>query len=221
MTLYNEMLARSPELTAELARTQVLEQELRRLELRVTVEHRACERAVTEAPTPQPVPDTETTAPVNAPPAASAPSESPPAPAPPPQDDQAFDERLEREGAQRGEVGITLAWDSDADLDLHVICPGGEEIYFGRRSACGGQLDIDMNVPPRMSDEPVENVFWPEGAAPPGTYRVIVNNYNTRSDGAQPTPFRLRVVNGGEISVYEGALHERDGRYTVVEFEVP
>ena len=210
---------RSAELAAELARTQVLEQELQRLELRVAVERRACERQTAE-PLAPPVATPDADGPVDAPPATPSPGDSPATPSQPPQSDGAFDERLDREGAQRGEVGITLAWDGDADLDLHVICPGGEEIYFGRRTACGGQLDVDMNVPPRMSDEPVENVFWPDSAAPPGTYRVIVNNYNTRSDGARPTPFRLRVINGGETSVYEGEVHERDGRHTVVEFEV-
>ena len=137
-----------------------------------------------------------------------------------PADDAGFDERLEREGAQRGDIGVTLAWDSDADLDLHVVCPDGNEIYFGRRAACGGELDVDMNVPTRMSEEPVENVFWPEGAAPPGVYQVIVNNYNTRNEGALPTPFRVRIINGGETSVHEGAIHQNDGPYIVTQFEV-
>ena len=56
--------------------------------------------------------------------------------------------------------------------------------------------------------------------APPGTYRVVVTNFQTRSEDEEPTPFWVRVVNDGETEVYEGELHERDGRYQVVEFEV-
>jgi hypothetical protein len=203
---------RTPALQAEIARTQVLEEDLRRLQLRVAVARRACERAAAEPEEP---------APETAPPA------EPPDPdraAEPPERseaDESFDERLEREGAQRGEVTVTLTWDSDADLDLHVVCPEGEEIFWNRRSACGGQLDVDMNVPSRMSEEPVENVFWPEGAAPPGTYRVIVENFETRSEGAEPTPFRLRIDNDGEVEVHEGEVHEGDDGVVVAEFEVP
>jgi hypothetical protein len=211
---------RSPELQAELARTQVLEEELRRLELRIAVARRACERAAADPP------ESPAETPPDGPPAtpAETPPEGPaeePAEPPSPDEDAAIDERLDREGAQRGEVAVSLTWDSDADLDLRVTCPGGEEIYYGRRSACGGELDVDMNVPSRMSEEPVENVYWPEGAAPPGTYRVAVTNFQTRSEGDQPTPFRVRVVNGGDTAIYEGEVHERDGRHAVVEFQVP
>ena len=70
----------------------------------------------------------------------------------------AFSERLEREGAKRGSVQISLLWNNWNDLDLHVITPSGEHIFHdNRKSACGGELDLDMNFKP-TSKTPVENI---------------------------------------------------------------
>lgn len=91
-----------------------------------------------------------------------------------------------------GDLSFRLAWEGEADLDLYVLSPLGERIDFARRVApSGGQLDIDCNVtrPERVRapeggeglvpvkvrcPHPIENVFWPEGAAPPGAYGVQV-----------------------------------------------
>ncbi|HVL04008.1 MAG TPA: hypothetical protein VM386_06195, partial [Acidimicrobiales bacterium] len=76
----------------------------------------------------------------------------------------------------------TLTWNSDDDLDLHVIDPSGERIWYGDRTAAsGGELDRDDNVGVCGFDsEPggVENVFWPTGTAPSGNYTVEVYSYN-------------------------------------------
>ena len=139
-----------------------------------------------------------------------------------PEDEEAFDERLDREDGQRGEVNVTLMWNGDADLDLRVQCPNGQQIYFNQPSACGGTLDVDMNAADGggpMSDEPVENIVW--GNAPPGRYVVRIDNYESRSDGENPTPFRLRVANGDETEIIEGSIREDEGEVTYYEFVVP
>ena len=66
-------------------------------------------------------------------------------PQPQPQQRSEIDQRLDRERAKSGETQVSLVWDSDADLDLHVTCPGGARIYFERRQGCGAVLDVDMN----------------------------------------------------------------------------
>ncbi|HEY8526398.1 MAG TPA: DUF6777 domain-containing protein [Acidimicrobiales bacterium] len=84
-----------------------------------------------------------------------------------------------------GNVQVTLQWGSNADLDLHVTEPDGNEIYFANRgpSSTGGRLDKDSNVGCQLNGS-VENVFWPESADPPrGQYTVEVYGYSVGPDG--------------------------------------
>jgi len=132
---------------------------------------------------------------------------------------------LKREGAKTGDVAISLAWNSFDDLDLHVIPPSGEEIsYNHKKSKCGGELDVDMNVKGE-SDKPVENVFWPTGGAPHGKYKVYVQNYAFHGNkkhvkDSSSVPFRVQVKVGDDVKIYEGKTHntKEASNTTVCEF---
>jgi len=73
------------------------------------------------------------------------------------------------------EVRVVLAWDADAaDVDLHVIDPNGDEVYFGRSlSWQGGMISRDAT-----------GGYGPEEfalkVAKPGKYRVEANFYGHR-----------------------------------------
>ncbi len=96
-----------------------------------------------------------------------------------------------------GDVQVTLVWTGGEDLDLHVVDPAGDEIYYGnRRSASGGELDRDQIPSCGDTGTHVENVFWPEGGAPSGEYETWVNVF--RSCDA-PSTFRLEVLVGGVV----------------------
>ncbi|MFZ9738379.1 MAG: hypothetical protein ACO3EZ_10265 [Prochlorotrichaceae cyanobacterium] len=119
-----------------------------------------------------------------------------------------FKRRLDREGAKSGDVQISLLWHNYNDLDLHVVCPSGETIYFGhRKSDCGGELDVDMNVSP-TSEEPVENVYWPTGQSPLGRYQVFVNHFkNHKRSGCQdPTAYQVQISCNGMTEQFEGTI---------------
>lgn len=88
----------------------------------------------------------------------------------------------------RGGLKITLKWNTIDDLDLHVIDPAGQTIYYNQKKCtCQnivGCLDIDANARPPYITTPVENIYW-EGTAPIGKYRVLVNLFTKRSDNSE------------------------------------
>lgn len=101
-----------------------------------------------------------------------------------------------------GDVQVTLRWNSSVDLDLHVTEPNGEETYYGdRSSSTGGELDVDANAG-CGGDPPVENIFWPEGSAPSGTYTVEVVGFSVSSCGGS-SDYTLTVQVGGEVVIDE------------------
>lgn len=131
--------------------------------------------------------------------------------------------RLEREGARSSDVQVSLMWNNYNDLDLHVVCPSGERIHGGnRKSACGGELDVDANVRPD-SRKPIENVVWPEGEAPAGTYQVFVHYYKKHKKRRSKDPTKFQVIANayGDLMEYTGELTFGEEIQLVCTFNVP
>lgn len=79
-----------------------------------------------------------------------------------------------------GPLRVSLHFTADTDLDLHVLTPSGQEIYYGRRSAGGGVLDVDQCIGSCTAGEShVENVVFTSPVS--GVYQVQVVNYDGRS----------------------------------------
>ena len=131
-----------------------------------------------------------------------------------------IDKRLARERARTGELQISLMWDGPADLDLRVFCPSGEEIWFSRehRKHCGGTLDVDMNFIERHSQAPVENIFWPQGQAPRGKFRVVVSMFGRRGDTRPTIPFQVRIKDGGTEKIISRTITDDSSRVAVTEY---
>lgn len=109
-----------------------------------------------------------------------------------------------------GDVQLLLSWNNYNDLDLSCSDPNGEMIWFrNKRSRSGGQLEIDMNVEYPDSKNPIENIFWPAGGAPNGTYNVYVSYYKQHERNAI-SPFKVRVKYDNEEKVYEGILDKQN-----------
>ena len=99
-----------------------------------------------------------------------------------------------------GDIQISLRWASSEDLDLHVIDPRGEEISFANpKSLTGGRLEAEANGSCSLAtDAPAETVFWPDGAALAGQYRIAVEYYGACGAG-DPQPFEVAIWLHGEL----------------------
>jgi len=101
----------------------------------------------------------------------------------------------------QGSIQVTLTWDTDADVDLYIIEPDGNEIYFGEdTSSTGGYLDVDD-----LDGYGPENIFY-ETLPPNGTYQVEVNHYS----GTTPTNYVVTVSENGQSRSYNGRLLDED-----------
>ena len=125
-------------------------------------------------------------------------------------------------GGQTGEIQISLGWKNTNDLDLHVIDPDGEEVFFDNpRSRSKGELDVDQNRScGRVTNSPVENVFWAKENALEGTYVVFVNHYQN-CGGTDPTGFDVLVKIGDDEERLTGSIRFGDARQQVHRFEYP
>ena len=84
-----------------------------------------------------------------------------------------------------GDVQVSVSWNVDNDIDLHVVDPNGFEVYYGDKiSPEGGELDLDSNAACDIDSKDNENILWPAGKAPAGTYTVRVDNYENCQNAA-------------------------------------
>lgn len=104
-------------------------------------------------------------------------------------------------GVSGGDVQVTLQWNSTANLDLYVTDPTGFVIHHAAPvSPTGGRLERNANSPCSVAAAPAtENIFWPTGTAPSGTYSVRVDYTNECVVGQGPVNYTLTVRNNGAI----------------------
>lgn len=117
-------------------------------------------------------------------------------------------QRVLAAGGQYDDVDVraSLMWNNRNDLDLHVIAPSGERIFYQhKKSACGGWLDVDMNVRGETL-KPVENIRWRKGEAPAGTYEVRVQNFRFHEGNTDPTPYEIELEVNGEVQRFKGIV---------------
>jgi hypothetical protein len=88
--------------------------------------------------------------------------------------------------APTGDLVVTLTWDTESDMDLHVVDAMGVEIFHGAMSdqpppfapqpeaGSYGHLDWDSNANCVIDGKRQESVVWPN-PPPPGSYVVRVD----------------------------------------------
>ena len=107
--------------------------------------------------------------------------------------------------APSGPVTVGVTWNSAADVDLHVVEPSGNEIYWDTpTSPTGGKLDQDANEFCALDlGVNAENITW-TSSAPAGTYMVRVDYY--MNCGAASTNYIVTVTNGTTTATYPGSF---------------
>jgi len=118
--------------------------------------------------------------------------------------------------AASGDVQVSVSWDTESDVDLHVIepkadgSPGGanEEIYYSdKQGPQGGALDLDSNAGCGIDGVNNENVTWNTGDPPAGTYRVYVDYWSSCDVwGPDSTHWIVTVKNCGTAEMFEGSF---------------
>jgi uncharacterized protein YfaP (DUF2135 family) len=103
-----------------------------------------------------------------------------------------------------GDVQVSISWDVDSDVDLHVIDPNSDEIYYDEpESSSGGELDLDSNAECDLDHKRNENITWKK--APAGKYAVKVDYW--ASCGVASSHYVVTVrVNGQPTRTFTGEL---------------
>lgn len=114
-----------------------------------------------------------------------------------------------------GALSASLTWNAPADLNLFVRDPAGRIVSWSNPSIpSGGTLQIDSNTNCETpTDQPVEHIFWPEGALTPGDYDIWAW-YQQPCMSAGAVPFTLSVAVDDEpvLQTPAGATTLRPGQ---------
>ncbi len=98
---------------------------------------------------------------------------------------------------------ISLVWEVQQDIDLHVITPSGEELYYrNREGAYGGRFSQDGCLQTRCDEGTnTEMVKW-NSTPNEGTYEIYAVNYG----GGQAVNFQLDILNEGQRERFQGSV---------------
>jgi hypothetical protein len=106
--------------------------------------------------------------------------------------------------AGTGALQISLSWDENDDVDLHVYTPSGNEVYFGRKriaateSVGEAELDIDSNAGCGIDGKNTENIYF-ESPLESGKYTVKVCLFDKCSSGTAGARYNVSANRNGQF----------------------
>ena len=118
----------------------------------------------------------------------------------------------ENGGQGTNDTRVTLTWDNNVDLDLWIIEPSGERIFYNNpiSSTTGGHLESgDKN------DHGPENIFWSSERIKAGLYTVKVDRFS----GSAPANYTVNIYANNSNSVYTGTIYA-DQTHTIATYKI-
>lgn len=109
-----------------------------------------------------------------------------------------------------GGIDLTLEWSAAVDLNLEVRDPVGGTLYFDSlTSNSGGTHSENANAlcEDATADSPTENVSWPQGYVPVGSYEIIIYYEQACSVGGPQTFTLSGTVNGEDSASISGVVN--------------
>src|SRR5690554_2926024 len=96
---------------------------------------------------------------------------------------------------------VSRSFDNDKDVDLHLIEPNGDHIYYNNETSTnGGFLDLDSNPACEIDGVNNENIYYPDDATiEVGTYYVYVDMYENCNPSVATNFVVSVILNGVEI----------------------
>ena len=116
--------------------------------------------------------------------------------------------RIRQAGGKEGAIEIGLEWNDTNDLDLHVLEPGGNRIFFGKKisGVSRGHLDVDRNAAcADLTSTPVEHIYWDSFDIPDGRYRVFVHFFDQCGVKSE-SDFTVLCKFGDEVQTFEKSV---------------
>lgn len=120
--------------------------------------------------------------------------------------------------AGTGKLQVSCSWNRLNDVDLHLVEPGGAEIYYGNStSANGGELDVDSNAGCSIDEINNENITYADDdVVQTGEYIVRVDLFDS-CDITDDTNYLVTAYYNGAIiatssgtNPYSGTFHPND-----------
>lgn len=104
--------------------------------------------------------------------------------------------------AGTGKLQVSLSWEKAQDVDLYLVEPGGEVIYYGNSySENGGELDVDSNAGCSIDNINNENITYGDTAVvAAGQYIVRVNLWSECNVTAKNNYVVSARVNGNLVA---------------------
>ncbi len=119
----------------------------------------------------------------------------------------------------RGEVNVNLKWESTDDLDIMMVTPCKDTVFFKKRELIckgfTGKLDLDANAESStLLSSPQENIFW--DTAPDGEYKILLLFY--KRNKLRKVPYTITLIIDDKKQIFTGKIKTLQKPQVINEF---